>query len=77
MMNWVDILGFEPEKTFEVQNVENKCYKCNSNDVIELESDSWTAKCQCRHCGYISFAIYQDKMGGATLDDVAIYKPYE
>lgn len=75
----IEHLKFIPEKTFDDHFFISKnkcCHKCNSNDghLKQLDSSSWTAKYLCTKCGYYNYIVFQDMMGGAMNDFIAIDK---
>ena len=72
MSFWNKILGFQPEKELEIKLVEKKCYKCGSINVDSLGHGSWSEKYKCNNCGYFTYVIYVDRMGGGATDSVAI-----
>jgi rubredoxin len=69
---WNNILGFKPEYEFDVYPDENKCYKCNSAEINRLESPTWTGKFRCNMCGYYTYKIFPDSMGGNSTIEIAI-----
>lgn len=71
---WKNILGFLPEKELEPDWFEKKCYKCESKNVERLDSGAWTGKFKCEDCGYFTYVVYTDRMGGGLTDSVAISK---
>lgn len=69
---WRNRLGFEPEEELEIERIERQCYKCGSENVERLDSSSWTGKVKCNDCGYFTYALYTDRMGGRSTDYIAI-----
>lgn len=69
---WKRILGFKPEKQFRLSDIDRKCYNCESDSVEEMKASSWCAKWRCNDCRYYNYVVYQDRMGGALTDDVAV-----
>lgn len=69
---WENRFGFMPEKEFDVNSFEHKCYKCDSNNIVRLPASAWSDKYRCNDCQYYTYVIYSDKMGGNTPDSVAI-----
>jgi len=72
MNYWKENLGFEPEQNFEPQTLENKCYKCDGDNCKSMPSMAWSSLKRCNDCGYYTYVIYNDRMGGAFYDNVAI-----
>lgn len=69
---WEKILGFKPEKFYTLPDIKNHCYNCGSNNVERFPAGAWTSKKKCNDCGYYNYIVYQDRMGGALTDDVAV-----
>ncbi len=72
MSFWNKILGFTPEIELEVSNTYQKCYKCDSKNVERLNAGPWSGKVKCKDCGYTTYIIYTDRMGGGLTDSVAV-----
>lgn len=69
---WEPILGIKPEGEFTPEFAERKCYKCNSKNIENMNAGSWSSKYKCNDCGYFTYVVYVDRMGGGGSDDVAI-----
>ena len=56
-----------------IMDKERKCYKCNSEENLELLTDSswWSYFYKCTVCNRIYKHTYGDKMGGQA-DDICI-----
>lgn len=71
---WERTLGVKPEQEFTPKMAESKCYKCESKNVKSLVASCWTGKLKCDDCGYYTYIVHADFMGGALNEDVAISK---
>lgn len=71
---WIGILGFKPENVYESNRAESKCYNCESENIEKFNASSWTSKYKCKDCGYYSFIVYADAMGGNNMSSIATDK---
>lgn len=70
---WQRVLGFEPEFKYEEDSTTG-CRKCGSRNTEKKEASAWTSKEQCNDCGYFTYTVYTDRMGGGLHDEIAVDK---
>ena len=71
---WERILKFRPEKVFTPNIYLGGCFHCGSNDTAPMNASAWTSKRKCNQCGYFTYVVHADFMGGALNEDVACDK---
>lgn len=76
MRYWRRQLGFKPDKTFEPECFDSKCYNCESNAVDILSYGSWSRSYRCHDCGCYTYVVFTDRMSGVYYDNVAVSKQY-
>lgn len=71
---WNNLLGFKPEKEFNLDFRGDTCPNCNSNNIVATKSPAWTCKYYCNNCNYHIYIVVSDRMGGNYTDSIAIDK---
>jgi len=71
---WIKTLGFYPENKFTPKLAVVKCYNCDSTNIKQIDSSAWTSKIYCKKCGYFTYILHADFIGGALSESVSIDK---
>lgn len=71
---WQRIIGFEPEDKYQENANSGRCKKCLSRNVENKEASPWTSKLKCDDCGYFTYIVWTDRMGGGLHDEIAVDK---
>ena len=69
---WKNILGFKPEKEFNLNFKEEICPNCQGSNIVYTKSPAWRSKYYCNNCKHHIYVIISDKMSGVHTDSIAV-----
>lgn len=69
---WNNLLGFKPEKEFDLDYRGDTCPNCQSRNIIYAKSPAWKGKYYCNNCKYHIYVVISDRMSGVHTDSITV-----